>query len=108
MFVSMFFRILRLLIDTSRRHLFIDQLALQPCNPTFLQARDAWIQADVNRFDGANACLLWNVRFTFLQLPRNSCLTHTDVCDGFQAFAGRGLGVNAANHENDATVPEGC
>ncbi|KAI5116385.1 hypothetical protein M0805_005882 [Coniferiporia weirii] len=65
-------------------HLFIDQLSLQPCNPTFLQARDAWIQADVNRFDGANECLLWN------------------------AFAGRGLGVNAANHENDATVPEGC
>ncbi|EJC99667.1 uncharacterized protein FOMMEDRAFT_127852 [Fomitiporia mediterranea MF3/22] len=65
-------------------HLFIDQLALQPCNPTFLQARDAWIQADVNRYNGANQCLLWN------------------------AFAGRGLGVNAANHQNDATVPDGC
>lgn len=47
---------------SQHRHLFIDQLALQPCNPTFLQARDAWIQADVNRFAGANECLLWNVR----------------------------------------------
>ncbi|KAL5486280.1 hypothetical protein ACEPAI_7326 [Sanghuangporus weigelae] len=65
-------------------HLFVDQLALQPCNPTFLQARDAWIQADVNRFNGANGCLLW------------------------RAFAGRGLGVNAANHEDDATIPSDC
>ena len=65
-------------------HLFIDALALQPCNPTFLSARDAWIQADQNRFEGANKCLLWN------------------------AFASRGLGVNAANHNDDSTVPEGC
>ncbi|KAI0797286.1 Fungalysin metallopeptidase-domain-containing protein [Irpex lacteus] len=65
-------------------HLFIDALSLQPCNPTFLTARDAWIQADVNRFNGANKCTLWT------------------------AFASRGLGVNAANHNNDATVPAGC
>ncbi|KAL5526314.1 hypothetical protein ACEPAF_8037 [Sanghuangporus sanghuang] len=55
-------------------------LVLQPCDPTFLQARDAWIQADINRFTGV---------FWF-------------------AFAGRGLGVNAANHENDATIPSDC
>ncbi|KAF8886335.1 Fungalysin metallopeptidase-domain-containing protein [Infundibulicybe gibba] len=30
-------------------HLFIDALSLLPCNPTFLHARDAWIQADRNR-----------------------------------------------------------
>ncbi|KAK0450463.1 Fungalysin metallopeptidase-domain-containing protein [Desarmillaria tabescens] len=65
-------------------HLFVDALSLQPCNPTFVQARDAWIQADVNRYNGANACLLWN------------------------AFASRGLGVSAANHLDDATVPAGC
>ncbi|PFH50044.1 hypothetical protein AMATHDRAFT_61980 [Amanita thiersii Skay4041] len=65
-------------------HLFIDALALQPCNPTFLDARDAWIQADVNRFGGANRCLLW------------------------QAFASRGLGVNAAHHDDDFTVPSDC
>ncbi|KAI0318141.1 peptidase M36, partial [Amylostereum chailletii] len=65
-------------------HIFIDALSIQPCNPTFLDARDAWIQADANRFGGANACTLWN------------------------AFASRGLGVNAANHQNDATVPAGC
>lgn len=65
-------------------HLFLDALTLQPCNPTFLTARDAWIQADQNRFGGANRCTLW------------------------RAFASRGLGVNAANHRNDGTVPSGC
>ncbi|PBK84477.1 hypothetical protein ARMGADRAFT_943578 [Armillaria gallica] len=65
-------------------HLFIDALSLQPCNPTFVQARDAWIQADVNRYNGANACILWN------------------------AFASRGLGMRAANYVDDATVPAGC
>ncbi|KAH9056491.1 Fungalysin metallopeptidase-domain-containing protein [Lactarius vividus] len=65
-------------------HLFLDALLLQPCNPTFLTARTAWIQADANRFGGANKCVLWN------------------------AFASRGLGVNAANHNDDSTVPAGC
>ncbi|KAG6907055.1 hypothetical protein DXG01_010741 [Tephrocybe rancida] len=62
-------------------HLFIDALALQPCNPTFVSARDAWIQADVNRYSGVNECLLW------------------------KAFASRGLGVNAAKFVDDSTVP---
>ncbi|KAJ7252047.1 Fungalysin metallopeptidase-domain-containing protein [Mycena rebaudengoi] len=65
-------------------HLFLDALALQPCNPTFLTARDAWIQADANRFAGANRCVLW------------------------RAFASRGLGTNAANHNDGTTVPTGC
>ncbi|EKM76442.1 hypothetical protein AGABI1DRAFT_87181 [Agaricus bisporus var. burnettii JB137-S8] len=65
-------------------HLFIDSLQLMPCNPTFLSARDAWIQADENRYDGANRCTLW------------------------RAFASRGLGVNAANHRDDSSVPSGC
>ncbi|KAF5379696.1 hypothetical protein D9615_005730 [Tricholomella constricta] len=65
-------------------HLFIDALALQPCNPTFVSARDAWIQADVNRYGGANACLLW------------------------KAFASRGLGVKAAKFIDDSTVPPAC
>lgn len=51
---------------------------------TVLTARDAWIQADVNRYAGANKCVLW------------------------KAFASRGLGVNAASHKDDATVPSGC
>ncbi|KAJ3541961.1 hypothetical protein NMY22_g3694 [Coprinellus aureogranulatus] len=64
--------------------LFFDALSLQPCNPTFVTARAAWIQADENRYAGAHKCLLWN------------------------AFASRGLGVNAVNFVDDATVPAGC
>ena len=59
-----------------------DDHGLNTC--TVLSARDAWIQADVNRFDGANKCILWD------------------------AFASRGLGVNAENHNDDGTVPDGC
>ncbi|KAH9481998.1 Extracellular metalloproteinase MEP [Psilocybe cubensis] len=65
-------------------HLFLDALRLQPCNPTFLTARTAWIQADANRYGGANKCLLW------------------------KAFASRGLGVNAANKVDNFDVPAGC
>ncbi|KAF9460264.1 Fungalysin metallopeptidase-domain-containing protein [Collybia nuda] len=65
-------------------HLMIDALALQPCNPTFLDARDAWIQADVNRYQGANKCVLW------------------------KAFASRGMGMNAASYGDSAAVPSGC
>ncbi|KAM5541594.1 hypothetical protein V8D89_004784 [Ganoderma adspersum] len=65
-------------------HLFIDALALQPCNPTFPQARAAWIQADANRYGGANKCMLW------------------------RAFASRGLGVGATKHVDSKRVPTGC
>ncbi|KAJ3486319.1 hypothetical protein NLI96_g4332 [Meripilus lineatus] len=65
-------------------HNFIDALSLQPCNPTFIQARDAWLQADVNRYQGENQCTLW------------------------KAFASKGLGVNAGDYENDTTLPDEC
>ncbi|KAJ6617674.1 peptidase M36, partial [Mycena sp. CBHHK59/15] len=71
---------LHLFIDA----LFIDALALQPCNPTFLTARTTWIQADTNRYTGANTCVLW------------------------RAFASRGLGTNAANHADCTSVPARC
>ncbi|KAH8983999.1 Fungalysin metallopeptidase-domain-containing protein [Lactarius hatsudake] len=64
-------------------HLLYDALLLQPCNPSFTTARDAWIQADANRYAGANACLLW------------------------QVFASKGLGVNATNYIDDTTIPPG-
>ncbi|KAL1742462.1 Fungalysin metallopeptidase-domain-containing protein [Schizophyllum fasciatum] len=65
-------------------HLFIDALALQPCNPTLPTARDAWIQADENRYDGKHVCTVW------------------------KAFASRGLGVDAANYTDDDAVPAEC
>ncbi|KAF8156582.1 Fungalysin metallopeptidase-domain-containing protein [Crassisporium funariophilum] len=65
-------------------HLFVDALPIQPCNPTFVNARDAWIQADANRYNSAHTCILW------------------------KAFASRGLGMSAAGHADDFTVPASC
>ncbi|KAG8706859.1 hypothetical protein FRC08_000825 [Ceratobasidium sp. 394] len=66
-------------------HLFIDSLKLQPCNPTFISARNAIIQADANRYGGANRCTLWT------------------------AFAKRGLGYGATTAKKDSTtIPSGC
>ncbi|KAG8851102.1 hypothetical protein FRB91_008427 [Serendipita sp. 411] len=63
---------------------FMDALLIQPCNPTFVQARDAWVQADINRYGGAHQCTI------------------------LKEFASRGLGVNAANFVNDFSVPDIC
>ncbi|CAE6534804.1 unnamed protein product [Rhizoctonia solani] len=65
--------------------LLIDALPLQPCNPTFINARDAILQADFNRSEGSNKCLLWTV------------------------FAKRGLGYGATTIKTDVfKVPSGC
>ncbi|KAK0479817.1 peptidase M36 [Armillaria luteobubalina] len=65
-------------------HLFTDAFPVMSHELVVMQARDAWIQADANRYNGANACILWN------------------------AFTSRGLGMLAANYVDDATVPAGC
>ncbi len=59
-------------------HLFVGTLSLQPCNSTreyrwqpsrgtladecapVRNARDAWIQANQDRYDGAEVCTIWN------------------------------------------------
>ncbi|KAF8886784.1 Fungalysin metallopeptidase-domain-containing protein [Infundibulicybe gibba] len=71
-------------------NLFIHALSLLPCNPTFLHARDAWIQADQNKYGGDYKCLLW------------------------KAFASRGFGVSAwmdserHTYVDGADVPPDC
>ena len=60
--------------------LVIEALRIQPCNPSFVQARNAIIQADKNLTGGLNECIIWN------------------------AFARRGLGVNADSKSNNNTV----
>ncbi|KAJ7235397.1 Fungalysin metallopeptidase-domain-containing protein [Mycena rebaudengoi] len=56
-----------------------------PANPLCtLTACDAIIQADHNRYGGANKCLLWT------------------------AFVSRGVGVKAKTHKDDASVPAHC
>ncbi|RKP33867.1 Fungalysin metallopeptidase-domain-containing protein [Dimargaris cristalligena] len=57
--------------NTLALQLVVDGLALQPCRPSFMDARDAIIQADTVLTGGQNKCILW------------------------KAFAKRGLGVDA-------------
>ena len=57
--------------NTLALQLVIDAMKLQPCRPSFFNARDAIIQADQIRTGGQNACLIW------------------------KAFAERGLGEDA-------------
>ncbi|KAH9269204.1 hypothetical protein BASA83_008696 [Batrachochytrium salamandrivorans] len=60
-------------------------LMTQPCNPTFLGARDAIVAADVTHYKGANKC------------------------DILKAFAKRGLGSKATDtRKNDFSVPPEC
>lgn len=58
--------------------LVFDAMKLQPCNPGFLDARDAVLAADRADFAGANQCLIWD------------------------AFAKRGMGYSAKQGSNNA------
>ncbi|KAJ1942077.1 hypothetical protein EC988_006587, partial [Linderina pennispora] len=69
--------------------IILDGMKLQPCNPTFIDARDAIIQAEDNLTKGKNKCAIW------------------------KAFAKRGLGPKASGksgstHTEDKSLPEGC
>jgi Tol biopolymer transport system component len=62
--------------------LVTDGMRLTPCNPGFIQARDAIIAADQALTGGANNCTLW------------------------KAFAKRGLGFSAIDHTGSSTVDD--
>ncbi|KAJ3159266.1 Fungalysin/Thermolysin Extracellular metalloproteinase 5 [Geranomyces michiganensis] len=65
--------------------LVVDGMKLQPCHPTFVDARDAILQADKVNYGGENLCEIW------------------------KAFAKRGLGVGArAGGVEDFGVPSTC
>lgn len=70
--------------------LVIDGLKLQPCDPSFVEARDAILEADRVNFGGKHACYIW------------------------WAFARRGLGVNADDGgdgldvSEDFSMPQAC
>ncbi|KAJ1765983.1 hypothetical protein IW140_005536 [Coemansia sp. RSA 1813] len=68
--------------------ILLDGMKLQPCNPSFIDARDAIVQAEKNLTGGKNKCAVW------------------------KGFAKRGLGVKAASswfsHTEDYSVPSGC
>ncbi|KAI9203573.1 Fungalysin metallopeptidase-domain-containing protein [Polychytrium aggregatum] len=72
--------------NTVMLQLVIDGLKLQPCNPDFVSARNAIIQADKIANQGQNVCLLW------------------------AGFAKRGLGAAAVagTYVNSMDMGDGC
>ncbi|KAJ2718913.1 hypothetical protein GGI07_005526 [Coemansia sp. Benny D115] len=69
--------------------ILLDGMKLQPCNPSFIDARNAILQAEKNLTGGKNQCELW------------------------RAFAKRGMGVKASGgegttHIEDYALPSGC
>lgn len=62
--------------------LVLDAIKLQPCSPTFVQARDAIIAADLATTNGQNYCMIWEV------------------------FARRGLGLNASSGDTNSSIDE--
>uniref|UniRef100_A0A1D1YKY7 Extracellular metalloproteinase NpI n=1 Tax=Anthurium amnicola TaxID=1678845 RepID=A0A1D1YKY7_9ARAE len=79
--------------NTLTLQLVVDGMKLQPCRPTFIDARDAIIQSDDVLTKGENKCLLW------------------------KGFAKRGLGTKArvigknpwgGLHEENFDVPVDC
>jgi extracellular elastinolytic metalloproteinase len=64
--------------------LLVDGMKLQPCSPTFIQARDAIIAADKADFAGKYRCALW------------------------KGFAKRGLGVSAKGTTDAFDIPADC
>ncbi|PIA12742.1 hypothetical protein COEREDRAFT_94941 [Coemansia reversa NRRL 1564] len=69
--------------------ILLDGMKLQPCTPSFIDARNAIIQAEKNLTGGKNTCTIW------------------------AAFAKRGLGAKASGsdgqtHYEDYSVPSGC
>ncbi|KAL1914963.1 uncharacterized protein VTP21DRAFT_7668 [Calcarisporiella thermophila] len=63
--------------NTLMLQLVLDGMKLQPCQPTFITARDAILQAEKLLTDGKNECAIW------------------------RGFAKRGLGVDAKLIENN-------
>ena len=72
-------------------HLVIEAMKLQPCNPGYVDGRDALLAADELLYGNAHRCLIW------------------------EAFTKRGLGLNAQQGSNNAgdetenfTLPTFC
>lgn len=62
--------------------LVLDAIKLQPCSPTFVEARDALLAADLATTNGQDYCMIWEV------------------------FTRRGLGVNASSGDRDSSIDQ--
>ena len=94
--------------------LMVDGLKLQPCNPTFVEARDAIIAADAANNGGANECLLWSgfakrgLGFSADDGGSSNSLSVTEAFDlPPQCVVGCGNGICEAG-EDCNTCPSDC
>lgn len=92
-----------IMVPTDGRYLamklVMDGMALQSCNPTFVDARNGILDADRVLTGGANLCLLWQA------------FARRGLGVGVQAGEGAGgIGVNGqlVGRVNNFSVPEGC
>ncbi|KAK1574740.1 fungalysin metallopeptidase [Colletotrichum navitas] len=67
--------------------LVLDGMALQPCSPNFIQARDAILDADKALTGGDNQCELWTA-FAKRGLGSNAVYSSSNRRDGFNIPAG--------------------
>ncbi len=72
--------------NTQALAIVIEGLKLQPCNPGFIDGRDAILAADQAIYGGANECIIWNA-FAKRGLGYSSDQgSSNNVNDGIQAF----------------------
>jgi len=107
--------------------LVTDGLKLQPCNPGFVDGRDAIIAADDLAFGGANKCMIWEAfaaRGLGASASQGSALSRTDQVEAFDiplfcqipvlppvaAFAfeaGGGCGDRVSFTDESTSIPQG-
>ncbi len=83
--------------------LVLDAMKIQPCNPGFIDARDAILAADKADFGGANGCLISSV-FARRGMGANASQgTATDASDNTQNFDNAPLCVKTLKIQKTAT-----
>jgi hypothetical protein len=78
-------------------HLIIDGLKLTPCNPGFVDARDAILLADQNTYGGAHLGLLWNAfarRGLGASASQGSSMSRLDQVEAYDTPLNLNLGVS--------------
>jgi PKD repeat protein len=91
--------------------LVIEAMKLQPCNPGFVDGRDAILQADELLFGGANRCLIWRAfaeRGLGFSAEQGSTEIRTDQVEAFDLPPSCQLPTTAPSASFDMSVAASC